>query len=465
MKLRWLIQASAGGVIVNLCGIARQKIVAALLGVEGLGLVGLATNSFQVLQGLTGFGVGPAVTHLAAREQASSELLRLNSRRLAIFGGVLTCGLALGFPGWFGLSGNSQQLLPGVIVAMVIGVFLANRAAVHRGLLESRSLVGAIALRSAVAALMTLPIALLAYWSFGARVVYYVLAAEALIGYALFRGWRKGIPAGTHAPDSPSDGSQRSGPLGLARTGVAFVLAGQSVSVAVLVVRSSIDASLGGEGLGLFAAAWSLYTAVFGLLMASFGPGYVSSLTRAAADGSPLHDLLLRQVCFVGAVVAPVLVGVAAFGEYLLVLLFSREFTKACTLFQLLVAAAGFQAIAWSLGALVIAAGQKSKMVVQSWAAMGLWVALTTASWGWFGLEGCGLALIVSRIAHAFLTFGMGRSVLRLGPRLACLATCAGLGPAVCVLALQLGCGSHVASIAGISLAAPFWFMSVRRSS
>ncbi|MEE8536046.1 MAG: oligosaccharide flippase family protein [Kiloniellales bacterium] len=394
---------AGGQVLAGLLTLVAISVAARVLGAEMFGVLVLI-HAYALLMGnLTGFKAWRAVIRYGAiciQEDRRDDLRGLIGLVVLLDAAGATVGVlaaVLGLPWlapWLGWPDEAVRL--GQWYCLVI-LFL--NTGTPTGILRLFDRFGLSALQKLVHPTVCLIGALLAYATAAdyrafAAIWFTAALIDGVTIWAL--GWRelarRGYGAGLRAPlrglARPHSGFWRL----IWATHLDSSLGAVSGRVSTLI----IGALLGPAAAGLFQIAVRFSSALerpVEMLRRSIYPEFAK--LHAAGDAGALRRLAVRAALIVGCAAAPILLGVAAFGEPLLRLTVGDAFIGAHDVLVLLIAALAIGTFGFPVGSLLVAQGRSGVLLAVNLIAALLYVALLVLLLGPIGLAGAGIAAVV----------------------------------------------------------------------
>jgi PST family polysaccharide transporter len=417
----------SSSVIAVVAGIAKNKIMALLLGPAGVGLFGLLQSVLATAGTVAGMGIASSgVRQVAACAEEPEQLSRTrgalwwSSLGLGAAGALamLLFGeeigrLAMGKAGygtemaWLGI-GVAATVLTGTQIALLNGLHrlkdLAwiNIAGALGGLLAAGVAVGLWQSQGVLAAVIAAPLASLAVsWWCTARV------------------------AAGRQPVSRSELSEPTRQL--FRLGFMLMLSGLVTTGMQLAVRSLVARKLGLEAAGHFQAAWGISMSYMGLVLGSMGTDYYPRLSAAAADDQASRTMMNEQIEVVLLLIGPVILGMLSLAPQVVGLLYSSAFTDTVAILRWQILGDLLKVVSWPIGFILLAHGMGRTFFATEllwnlnyfglvWLGLGLW-----------GLPATGIAFLVSYLVQFLVCWWLAHRICGFWPNRTNLAILGGL--------------------------------------
>lgn len=348
--------ASGAGLLLS---IVATKILAVVLGPQGLGLFALIRQTYQTaLITATLNGQAAVVQGIAVRTGMARQDFLATVRWILC---LTVVGVALVF-----------VLLPNPIVKLVAGQsgaipadlvqwlsvpLVFSGAAMYAGaVLNGQRAIGRLALVSvagaAVGALIAYPVAALVRAGYpGAFLIQLGVpaAAASLLGFWLIAraGWSPGVTTGRWVLSTPMARY-------FLRLASAMMLTGVLATLIPLAIRALIVRRFALLGVGIFDVAWTISMTYVTLILASFSTYYLPTLS-AAAESTRRSDLIRRVFRLETMVLVPLITATITLKPVVVRLLYSADFLAATGIMRWMLIGDYFKVTSWVLAYTMLA--------------------------------------------------------------------------------------------------------------
>lgn len=395
-----------------LISIVRMKVLAALLGPGGVGLLSIYTN----LQGMVQQAAGLGIESSGVREIASSrgEEAKLSSVRRVLFGAHLVQGALAMSAVWFLRTEIAIWLFGDAARATAIGligiaILLALLGAAQNALLRGMRRIGDLGRVTVLGAFAGTVAGLAAVWLQGESGLIWFVLVQPLTTVLIALHYTRRLPKPTTPPLSVVEIWETWKPM--AKLGSAFMVGGLATGVTLLLVRGRISQELGLDAAGHFAAAWALTTTYIGFLLGAMGADYYPRLTEVIRNHKAAVQLMNVQAQLGLAIGGPVVLLMIGLAPWVVTLLYSAEFTPAVALMQWQMVGNVFKLAGWALGFSIVAdARGKLFMLTQInfnvWFLLMLWPSLKS-----MGIIAAGPAFVMAYFLQLSLVYVIVRRI------------------------------------------------------
>lgn len=389
-----------------LIGIVRNKLVAMILGPNGMGLISLFNSTIKLVSDSTSFGISMSAVRNISEDfdrqnieklEADVALVRSWSFLTALLG-MFVCiafsPLLSSFTfSWHGHTLHFIFLSPIVAITAITG----GELAVLKGVRRLKALAG-ISVYSVIGALLvSVPL----YYIYKEKAIVPSLVIMAFIQMALTIAVSyKIFPLRL----SLSRSVLREG-YSMIRLGIAFVFAGILGSGADFVIRSYISNVAGIDTVGLFNAGYMLTMTYVGTVFSAMETDFFPRLSGVSSLGFTFNRTVSNQIEVMLLLVSPLLVVFTFTLPILLPLLYTGKFLPALGMIQIIVLAMYFRALKLPVEYIPLAKGDSlSYLFLEAFYDIVL-VVLVIILFRKFGLTGAGVAVTLAGIIDFIVVF------------------------------------------------------------
>lgn len=382
-----------------LIGIVRNKLVAMILGPEGMGLMSLFNSTIKLVSDSTNLGIAiSAVREISeAYEEGNEEkiqhcvkLIRVWSLITAALGMLLCIILSPLLNKWTFNWGD--HTLHFVLLSPVIALtaITGGELAILKGARQLRHL-AVLSVYGVIGALVT-SVPLYYVWHEQAIVPSLVIIAlvqlvfTVIYSYHLFplrlQFKRKLIGEG----------------MGMVKLGVAFVLAGIFGSGAEFLIRSYLNNAGDLSVVGLYNAGYMMTMTYAGMVFQAMETDYYPRLSSIQGVGEGLNQVVNRQIEVSLLLVSPLLVAFIVGLPILLPLLYSGKFLPVMGMMKLTILAMYVRAVVLPIEYIALSKGDSKSYLLQELVYDVMIVAFVLLGYGIFGLVGTGVGILIAGI-------------------------------------------------------------------
>lgn len=382
--------------------IGRSKIIALLIGAEGMGIAALFLAPLRLITNATSLGLGQsAVREIAVNTNGISDktpnrvisILNRVTWVTAVVGAILMIIFSPWLSDW---SFKSDAYVVSFIwlgIALVFNQLSASRLAVLQGMrkldfLAKSNLYGAIC-----GLIVTIPL----YYFFGIDGV-----LPAIIGTSgfifLFAQWyyRKlelALPK-VSFKKALAEGKP------MMTLGITLSISGFIGILVAYLVQIFISHQSGEIAVGYYSAGIVILNTYVGLIFKAMSSDYFPRLSAVCDSLKEVSKTVYEQAFVAVLLITPIIVIFIAFASPLMTLLYSSEFDPSVYLIKWGILGMLFKAASWSVGYVIIVKGDSNLFIKTTIAFNALLLALNIIGYNLAGLEGIGISLLCYFFIH-----------------------------------------------------------------
>ncbi len=398
-----------------LVGIVRNKLVALILGPDGMGLVSLFNSTIKLVSDSTSFGLSmSAVKNISEAYDTGDEAAVRHAVRLvrswSLFTallGMLACLLLSPLLDRWTFSWGDHTLhfiLLSPMVALL--AITSGETAILKGVRRLRAL-ALISLCCVFGALVcSVPI----YYEFGqagivpSLVLFALMQCLATVAFS-FRLYR---PVFSLSRSLMGEGGS------MVRLGIAFVLAGILGSGAEFVVRSYLNTSGQLTAVGLYNAGYVMTMTYVGMVFSAMETDYFPRLSGIPTLGARLNEVVNHQMEVSLLLVSPLLVLFLVSLPILLPLLYSGRFLPVLGMMKVTLLAMYFRALTLPVEYIALSRSDSHTYLLLEAIYDVAFTVLVIAGYHYLDLWGTGLGLLAASAVNLVVVMGYSRWRYRL---------------------------------------------------
>lgn len=349
-----------------LIGLIRNKVVALILGPDGMGLMSLFVTTIKFFSDSTNLGIPTsAVREIAAKAESgdNAQLAETVSvvRTLSLFTaimGTLMCAL-LGplLNRWTFTWGD--HTLHFILLSPAVGItaLLGGELAILKGLKQLRSL----ARQSVYSAVASLIVAVPLFYLWGMSAIVTVLLLTELSQLLLVANFSYRIVAPRFTVLRKMWHESKV----MITLGVAFVVSGIFVSGSDFLIRTYLNNVASLETVGLFSAGYVIVSVYGGMVFSAMETDYYPRISSISTYGRELNLSVNEQIEVSLVLIAPMLVVLMVFMPIIIPLLYSNAFMPVVPMIQVCLIALFFRAVYMPLEYISLAKARSRLFLIQ----------------------------------------------------------------------------------------------------
>jgi O-antigen/teichoic acid export membrane protein len=388
-----------------LIAVIRSKVIAVLLGPFGMGISGLLFTTLNFISELTGAGLDrSAVKDVSAAygKKDEQKIVRVLGvlRRLVwftgILGAVVTIALSPFLSQWAFDSDEFTLAFIWIAVAILLKQLAYGNLAVLQGLRKLKSLAKANLMGSTVGLVIVVPL----YYYFRIDAIAPAIVISFLLTFLFSRYYAKQVrlqPEKVTTKEAFSQGKE------MIRLGVMMSISSLLVALGMFLVQLFISNTGSVAEVGFYHAGIVIINSYVGMIFNAMSTDYYPRLAAIADDIEKIRETVLHQAYIAVLLITPIIVLFLIFAEYVIILLYSREFLPVVTFLVWAILGTIFKAVSFSMGYIFIAKGDSKIFMKTAVLFNVLLLIMNIAGYHFGGLLGLGISFFVYYVLHLIL--------------------------------------------------------------
>lgn len=389
-----------GGVQVYQIGVTlvRSKLVAVLLGTQGMGVSGMFLSVTTLISGITGMGISTSAVRNVAEANQSANQERIAYvvqvvKKLALLTGGLAAVLVLvlSYPISLASFGSYAFATSFMLLSLtfILNSLAAGQSILFQGLRRLKLLTTTTVAGATAGLLISIP--LYYWWGIDGIVPALILTAAVNALVAVWLGRQIELPeTQVSFRESLREGKE------MIRMGIAIGLNGIIAAATGYLLRVFISHQGGVGDVGLYSAGFAILNTYVGMVFTAMGTDYYPRLSAVARDNEKANQLVNQQAEIALLILGPLLLFLFIILEYAIALLYSVEFLGCVGMVQWAIFAILLKAMTWSMGFLFLANGNGKLFFWNELVANIYALGISVLAYDYMGLDGLGLAFLVS---------------------------------------------------------------------
>lgn len=389
-------------IVVIMFQILKSKAVAVLIGARGMGILGLLTQTVTLISALTNFGLeASAVKNISIADASGDENYLYKTiavfQRLVIFTGTLGFLVFLALaPFLSAIVFNNSSYTTTFIICSVSLLFIQLTAGQY-AILQGLRMTKLLAKTSIISALAGLLISVPIYFLYGIDGISISITVSALVNFLITFYLTKKVKIPKVAFNKEIFNSEGKGmiKMGFLLSMSGLISIGCSFLLRIFITRtgSVID-------VGLYNAGFAIVEGYVGIIFTAMAKDYYPRLSMVSNDLLGRNREVNQQTEIALLLLIPVLTIFLFFLNFIVSLLYTKEFLSSITMIQYAVLGMFLRAVSWSMGYLLLAKGD-SRVFFWSELISTIYVlGLNILGYKFFGLKGIGMAFIAIYFLH-----------------------------------------------------------------
>jgi O-antigen/teichoic acid export membrane protein len=393
-----------GGVqVVNIVlAIVRSKVIALLIGPEGMGIASLFNATLRMVSGFTNLGLErSSVKELAyvrerQDEEAASRLVAILLKLVWVTGLAGGLVMAVASPWLSQWAFDSPDYVWGFVwlgLAVLFRQLTAGNLAVLQGFRRLKWLANANVIGNTVGLGLTLPL----YYFLGLEGIVPAIIGSALVSLLVTYYFSRRIPRSNDTiglKTAFKDGRP------MIDLGVMLSLSSMITLAVAYLVQVYVSQTGGVDEVGFYNAGFVILNTYVGLIFSAMATDYFPRLSAVVDQRSTMTQTVHQQASVAVLLIGPVVVLFLAGAPFFIELLYSGEFTPVLPLVRWGILGMVLKAVSWSMGYIILAKGDSAVFIRTAIGFNLLLLAANMVGYRLGGLEGMGISFLVYYGCH-----------------------------------------------------------------
>ncbi|MFI5172641.1 MAG: oligosaccharide flippase family protein [Chitinophagales bacterium] len=402
--------------IIIILKIIGNKFIAVLLGPVGIGYMGLLQSTIDLINNISGLGLGSSAVRDIAVASKSEDAHKISStilvlKRLCIVTGIagtiFTFICAPFLSRWAFQNNDHINDFRYLSVALFITQIAIGQQAILQGTRRLKEMAISSITGTAAGLILTVPL----YFIYGKDAIVPAILISA--GIYLFTSWyfsRKVKTIKTQLSINETLSSAK----GMITLGFATMLSGLFILISIYQLRLLINQELGMFYVGIFQAGWGIEAIYLQMLFQAMSRDYYPRLSAISNSPTEMNKLVNEQLHISILIAAPIISIMILVSPLLIQLMYSPEFYSAASLLQWLLMGTLLKIFAWPV-AFVLPALRSTRiyLLTEAFASLGIWL-IARLLIDRFGIEAVGIAYMLNYILYCTLVFFIARRLISL---------------------------------------------------
>jgi O-antigen/teichoic acid export membrane protein len=387
--------------------ILRSKFVAILLGPAGMGIMGLLTSTTGIIGNLTNFGLGTSAVKDIAVANGTTDQQRVNDVVTVVRKLVWITGL-LGSFVMLALSSLLSQLTFGnknytiaflwISITLLFNQLSSGQMVILQGLRKIKYLAKANMLGSFFGLLVTIPL----YYILGFDGIVPGIIGTSIISLSMTWYFSERIDL---KKSELTKGQIFNEGKNMLKMGFLISLNGILVVGVSYIIRIFINRIGSVEQVGLYSAGFAIINTYVSLIFNAMSTDYYPRLSAISDNNKLCKQTINQQVEIALLILAPILIFLLVFINWIIILLYSRNFTAVNEMIQWAAIGMFFKTISWSIGFIFLAKGTTKIFLWNELVANLYILCFNIIGYYYWGLTGLGLSFAFSYLIYTIQVF------------------------------------------------------------
>lgn len=385
-----------------LIAIIRSKFIAIFIGPSGMGIASLLNSTLGLVNGVANLGLDKsAVKDISfARENDNdvgvSRTISILKRLVwftACFGALL---MIVSSPWLSEFAFDSKEFTLSFIwisIALLFKQFTNSQLAILQGLRKLKDLAMANLFGNFLGLLITVPL----YYFFRIDAIVPAIILTALISFVFtyyYSNKVETVKISIATSEAFSEGKE------MIQLGVMLSISSMISLLVAYIIQIYISQQGGVDEVGLYNAGFVILNTYVGIVFTAMATDYFPRLAGIADDIMKVRKAVLEQALIAILLITPIIVLFLMFAKFIIVLLYSSDFTSIVDMVSWGILGMVFKAVSFSMGYIIIAKGDSKLFIKTAVAFNSILLISNLIGYYYGGLEGLGISFFLYYIFH-----------------------------------------------------------------
>lgn len=393
-----------GGVqVVNiLIAIIRSKFIALFIGPTGMGIASLLNSTLGLINGVTNLGLERSavrdisLVHKEGVDKSASRTITILRRLVwftASFGALLMIALSPLLSEFAFENKDFTLAFVWVAIALFFKQITDSQLAVLQGLRKLKDLAKANLFGNVLGLIITVP--LYYYFRIDAIVPAIIIASLMSFAFTFYYSQKAEIVKTpiTNA-EAFSEGKE------MIQLGVTLSISSLISLLVAYIIQIYISQKGGIDEVGLYNAGFVILNTYVGIIFTAMATDYFPRLSAISEEIIKVRKAVFEQAYIAVLLITPIIVVFLMFAQFIIVLLYSEEFTPIVKMVSWGILGMVFKAVSFSMGYVIIAKGDSKLFVKTAVGFNAILLAANVVGYYYGGLEGLGISFFLYYIFH-----------------------------------------------------------------
>lgn len=388
-----------GGVqVINmLCSLIRNKVIAILLGAEGVGLIGLFNSAIEMVSSMTNLGlrqssvrdISSAYNTTAENFKKIAGVVRKLSLVLGLLGAMVFIGAApLLSKITFGTDKNLWSFVV-LSVALLFNTLSSGEQAILQGSEKLKTFAKSTVAASVVSLIFSIPL----YYLFRIEGVVPSLLLTSFFAF-LFNYIASRKEKIETEKVSVKTAFKEGSPM--LKLGIYMTISGFMTTLLNYILIAWMNNYSTMSEVGYYQAGFTLVTRYVGMVFVAMSTEYYPRLSKVQSDNSQVSLQVSRQMESSILMLLPIISLFLLFQDWIIELLYSPQFAVVSNYVGWAIPGVLFKAISWSLGFILLAKGEGKLFLITELISDVTTLVISILLYLVLGIEGLGVAYTIN---------------------------------------------------------------------
>lgn len=388
--------------VIILIGILRSKIIAILLGPEGVGIFGIFQSTLSFIQGATGFGISFSGVRDVAEATGSGNKKKISTtvhtlKRWGMFTGLLGAVFTLAFCKTLSRIAFGDYSHAWGFAVLSLSLFFGSISNSQIALLQGLRKITMMSKANVIGIFLGFLFSIPLYYFLGNQGIVLSLLVVSMVTLSISWWYIKKIK---FLPTSMSIKETFLHGKNMIKLGFFTVIATLASTGTMFILRIFIVSKSDVELVGIFQASWTLSTVYLAAVLGAMGADYFPRLSEVSTDNEKMNKLANEQTEIAMLVSTPLMVTILSFASIIISLFYSQRFGSASPILQWQVLGTFLKVLSWPLAYILMAKGKGLLYIIGELLFNISYIIMVYFGWGRFSLEITGIGFLISYLVY-----------------------------------------------------------------
>lgn len=392
--------------------IIKTKIIAVLLGANGVGIISLFSSTSNLITKISSLGLETSAVKEVSESNSKSEVYHLRKtvaivKKTALMTGLLGAIIMLVFSTQLSQLTFNSEIFSIAFKWLSLSILFNQIAAANNSILQGIRKIFYLAKSNLLGSFLSLIICIPAYYYIGEDAIPFVfLMTSIILAFLSFFYLNKINITKIKIPFQKLFSESK----GLLMLGLVIAINGIFSSILVYTLQIYISNLGGVEQVGLFTAGFVIINSYVGLIFNAMGTDYFPRLASVAKYNNKLKKLINEQIDVALIIVGPIIIIFMIFLKWIILLLYSIEFLEIKEMLYYAAFGMFFKTIAWAIAYVFLAKSDKKTYLISETLFNLYFFIFNCLSYSYFGLTGLGISFLLSNFFFFLQVFYLAKN-------------------------------------------------------
>jgi O-antigen/teichoic acid export membrane protein len=385
-----------------LIAIVRSKFIALFIGPAGMGIASLLNSTLGLINGVSNLGLDRSAVKdisFAQENENEKDVSRTISvlKRLVWFTACFGALLMIVTSPWLSeFAFDSKDFTWSFIwisIALLFKQFTSSQLAILQGLRKLKDLAKANLFGNFLGLFITVPL----YYFYRIDAIVPAIIISALISFVFtfyYSNKVELVKTPIRTSEAFSEGKE------MIHLGVMLSISSMISLLVAYIIQIYISQRGGVDEVGLYNAGFVILNTYVGIIFTAMATDYFPRLAGIAQEIIKIRKAVFEQAFIAILLITPIIVVFLMFAQFIIVLLYSSDFTPIVKMVSWGILGMVFKAVSFSMGYIIIAKGDSKLFIKTAIAFNSLLLISNVIGYYYGGLEGLGVSFFLYYIVH-----------------------------------------------------------------